>query len=164
MPNVKKNLTEMEKLPLVEAPVTPEAQGAQEPIVSPEREAKPETAEATPPAASAITAPQAPTVSLKPQQLQKIESVLEEDLKDLYAQMSQDQRRLFREEGERTARAIDTLVSTAKAAAKRILFLIQRWLRIIPGINRWFLEQEAKIKTDKIMAIVEESSQQGKSS
>lgn len=94
--------------------------------------------------------------SQKSPQLQRIESVLEEDLKDYFYQMDEGHRKVFRIEGERTAQQIDALVSSAKATAKRVLYLIQRWLRLIPGINKFFLEQEAKIKTDKIMHIIED--------
>ena len=29
--------------------------------------------------------------------------------------------------------------------------LIREWLKVIPGINKFFLEQTVKIKTDKII-------------
>ena len=35
----------------------------------------------------------------------------------------------------------------------KIIDVIKKWLSIIPGINKFFLEQEAKIKTDKIMEL-----------
>ena len=35
--------------------------------------------------------------------------------------------------------------------AKKIFQLILEWLKLLPGINRFFLEQEAKIKTDRII-------------
>jgi hypothetical protein len=35
------------------------------------------------------------------------------------------------------------------------LKLIREWLLIIPGVNKYFLEQEAKIKTDKIQQLYE---------
>jgi hypothetical protein len=44
---------------------------------------------------------------------------------------------------------------------KKILALIRDWLKLIPGVNRFFLEQEAKIKTDKILLAAEEKKQQG---
>lgn len=111
---------------------------------------------AAPPQVPAGQAP-TPAIEAKSVQFKRIESVLEEDLGQLYFQMDEAHRKMFREEGEKTARAIDQLVSGAKATAQKILYLIQRWLRLIPGINKFFLEQEAKIKTDKMIAIVEET-------
>jgi hypothetical protein len=35
--------------------------------------------------------------------------------------------------------------------AKEVLKLIVIWLRFIPHVNKYFLEQESKIKTDKIL-------------
>jgi hypothetical protein len=31
--------------------------------------------------------------------------------------------------------------------------VIKRWLSIIPGINKFFLEQDAKIKAEKIIKL-----------
>jgi len=33
------------------------------------------------------------------------------------------------------------------------------WLKILPGVNKFFLEQEAKIKTDKILALKNKNNQ-----
>ncbi len=86
----------------------------------------------------------------------EIESVLEEDLADMYKSLPAEKQKEFREEGEKTAAAIRVLAIHAKKHASKILHLIKRWLRLIPGVNRFFLEQEAKIKTDKIVLVAEE--------
>ena len=67
--------------------------------------------------------------------------------------MDEAHRRMFREEGERVAREIEAIIHTGRAIAVKVLELIKRWLRLIPGVNKFFLEQEAKIKTDKIIKI-----------
>lgn len=67
--------------------------------------------------------------------------------------MTPAQQRVFKVEGERTATAIRRLLEQLKVRAKTILDLIRRWLRVIPGVNKFFMEQEAKIKTDKVMAL-----------
>lgn len=89
----------------------------------------------------------------KSESLTRIESVLEEDLIDLYAQLPSDKQAEFKRVGEDTARKIDILLAQAKVQVKKILKLITQWLRIIPGVNTYFLEQEAKIKTDKLLAL-----------
>lgn len=99
-----------------------------------------------------LVVPAAPAVPpAKPESLQRVESVLEEGLGDFYAAMPAEKRAEFKRVGEETASQIDALLRSAKATAKKIFDLISRWLRIIPGVNKYFLEQEAKIKTDKIL-------------
>ncbi|MEK7545870.1 MAG: hypothetical protein AAB554_02215 [Patescibacteria group bacterium] len=85
-----------------------------------------------------------------------VESILEEDLADVYSRMNPALQAKFRKEGERVTGKIVAMVSGAKVKAREALGLILGWLKMIPGVNRFFLIQEAKIKTDKIMALAEE--------
>ncbi|OGL79771.1 hypothetical protein A3J43_03480 [Candidatus Uhrbacteria bacterium RIFCSPHIGHO2_12_FULL_54_23] len=153
-----KSATVQEQLrtPLVEAP-----QEAERAEITPAEAAERAAAESeagvkAAPSAASPAAPAPATPAEKSVQLQRIEAVLQSDLEDLYFQMDEAHRTLFKEEGEKTARAIDQLMAAARATAQKILYLIQRWLRLIPGINKFFLEQEAKIKTDKMMALADE--------
>ncbi len=82
---------------------------------------------------------------------QKIERILEEDLGDLYLKMDAAHQRIFKEEGEKTVRQIERVILTGKSVLSRITELIRRWLKLIPGVNKFFIEQEAKIKADKIL-------------
>ena len=75
---------------------------------------------------------------------------------DMYLSMSPDKQMEFKEKGEVTATKIREIVSSAKVNAKKVFHLIRDWLKIIPGVNRFFLEQEAKLKTDKILFVTEE--------
>jgi len=60
------------------------------------------------------------------------------------------------EEGlEQTAFKIRELMRGAHVKIKKIFRLIIEWLRMLPGVNIFFLEQEAKIKADKILALKE---------
>jgi len=113
---------------------------------------KPEIPSPTQPVVSAISA-----VAPKSAALTKIETVLEEDLDQIYFQLPPEKQAEFRAKGEETASKIVSLMSQAKIQVKKILDLIMDWLKIIPGINRFFLEQEAKIKTDKILALKSET-------
>lgn len=83
----------------------------------------------------------------------KIEEILEEDLEEVYFDMSDDKQREFKKRGEETVRNISLLMRETTIKVGKILKLITRWLKIIPGINKFFLEQEAKIKTDKILKL-----------
>lgn len=80
-----------------------------------------------------------------------IEDILEEDLKDVVLAMSAEKQQEFIAKGEETAFKVRGLLEATKINTKKIFSLIRTWLRIIPGVNRFFLEQEAKIKTDKIL-------------
>lgn len=105
--------------------------------------------------------PSAPPV-VKDEVTQEIESILSEDLTDLFLKMNPEQQEEFRAKGEETASKIRVLLSSAKVGVKKILGLITEWLKFIPGVNKFFLEQEAKIKTDKILLNAEEFRKEGK--
>ena len=45
------------------------------------------------------------------------------------------------------------MVRQYKVEVKRVLTMLKDWLTSIPGVNRFFLEQEAKIKTDRILEL-----------
>jgi hypothetical protein len=83
----------------------------------------------------------------------KIEEVLESDLKDIYLSLSPEERSEFKITGEQTANMINNLIETGKAKIGKIISLIREWLSLIPGVNRFFLEQEAKIKADEILRL-----------
>ncbi len=83
----------------------------------------------------------------------KIEKIMEEGLNDSYQRLSPVAKQEFKLKGEQAASQIRELLKSAHIKVKKILRLILDWLRILPGINHFFLEQEAKIKTDKIIAL-----------
>lgn len=85
-----------------------------------------------------------------------VEGILEEDLADTYSKMDPVLQAKFRKEGERVTSLIVTMLRSAKLKARETLALITGWLKMIPAVNRFFLIQEAKIKTDKIITLAEE--------
>jgi len=99
---------------------------------------------------------------IKDEVVQQIENILSEDLTDMFLKMSPQQQEEFRAKGEETASKIRVLMSSAKVNVKKILLLITDWLKMIPGVNKFFLEQEAKIKTDKILLNTEDFRSEGK--
>jgi len=98
-----------------------------------------------------------PVASLDSMEREKyfnIEGILEEDLNDIYVKLSPQDQLKFKRKGEETAITIFRMVYyKTKVKIKKIINLIRKWLKLIPGINKYFLEQEVKIKTDKIAAI-----------
>lgn len=96
----------------------------------------------------------APVVAVpKDPAVRAVESILEEDLGDAFHKMTPELQAKFRKEGERITTLIVTMVRTAKVNARVVLKLIATWLKLIPGVNHFFLTQEAKIKTDKILKL-----------
>jgi len=80
-----------------------------------------------------------------------IENILASDLFDIYQNMPQEKKHEFKQKGESAAANIATLLVNMTVKVKEILRIITDWLKIIPGVNKFFLEQEAKIKTDQII-------------
>ena len=81
----------------------------------------------------------------------KIENILEEDLGEIFFKLTPLEQEEFKKKGEETASLIMDLLAKSKVQIKKIIEAIKDWLKLIPGINRFFLEQEAKIKADKIV-------------
>ena len=117
------------------------AQSAETPISLPTSEVIPHSQPAT-----VLVFPKNPL-------LLEIEAIMEENLAEIYKNMPEESKQRFNSEGERTAKEIQNLMQTFKATTRKLIDMIRKWLLIIPGINRFFLEQEAKIKAEKIIAI-----------
>ncbi len=83
----------------------------------------------------------------------EIEDVLADGLGDFYLDMDQLTQQKFKNAGEDAGRAIDRLIASGKCTARKVAEIIKKWLSLIPGVNKFFLEQEAKIKTDKIISL-----------
>jgi len=117
-----------------------------------------ETPVAPPPTISVPTSTEEVIKPLKLEKsptLKKIEQILSEDLDEIYASLTDSQKLIFKRKGEETASKIEILIHQVKINFKKILNLIKEWLfiliKMVPGINKFFLIQEAKIKTDKIL-------------
>jgi hypothetical protein len=83
--------------------------------------------------------------------VQAIENILADGLDQVFLQMSPQEQANFKAEGEKAATKISVLLSKAKVGVAKLVVLIRRWLALIPHVNKFFLEQEAKIKADKIL-------------
>jgi len=83
----------------------------------------------------------------------KVEQIMEEGLKDVYKELTPIQKQEFKIKGEQTAYLVRDLLKATHIKVKSIFRLLMEWLKMLPGINKFFLEQEAKIKTDKILAL-----------
>lgn len=82
----------------------------------------------------------------------KLDTIMEEDVKDAYLMLPEEKRVAFRRAGEETAEKIKGMIETAKLTAVRLLDLLKKWLGMLP-VNHFFIEQIAKIKADKIFEL-----------
>lgn len=147
--------TGFEQVPAPETtPAAPESGAAFEVPRAPERPA--ETRPSAAPPAAAPTAPTRPAAALKDPTVAVVEDVLEEGLGETYLAMRPALQKKFKERGERVAREIAGMIASLKVNAGKILKLVADWLKMIPGVNRYFLVQEAKLKTDRLVKIGEE--------
>jgi hypothetical protein len=107
-------------------------------------------------AAEPQAAPLPPQKVAKSETLEAIEDIMEEDLADVYKKLPDQAKKAFREKGEETATEIEGMMYKVKVKSKKVFKLLFGWLKIIPGVNKYFLQQEAKLKTDEIMHLKED--------
>ncbi|NCF74936.1 MAG: hypothetical protein GWO87_00390 [Xanthomonadaceae bacterium] len=81
----------------------------------------------------------------------EIENILSQGLENIYNGLPSKKQLEVKKKGEETALKISLLLQRTKVKVKNIIKLIKNWLKAIPGINKFFLEQEAKIKTDRLL-------------
>jgi hypothetical protein len=87
------------------------------------------------------------------QREKQIENFLAQGLDEIYLNLPLEKKDEFRLRGEETAREINKLMEKTRVHLGKIVSLIKKWLLIIPGVNKFFLEQEAKIKADEIIKL-----------
>ncbi len=103
------------------------------------------------PASTASSADIDDSITTKDPELLLIEHILEENMSSFFKTLNKSQQLEFKETGEKAAMSIKAIIHRGAYKIKDIVSLITRWLRSLPGINKFFLEQEAKIKADKII-------------
>jgi hypothetical protein len=94
------------------------------------------------------SAPAVPPISER--RRKDIEKTLSLGLEEIYFSMSPEKRAEFKKKGEDTAFKINKLLEKTMVNLGKVVNLIKKWLALIPGVNKFFLEQEAKIRADKI--------------
>ncbi len=149
-------VNEVRPLPPPEAPTWPPR----------ESEPAPENIETAPegPAAMPSVQDESPVVNTEPNlsaapvviksDLEKeIEDVLQEDLDELFWNLQPAEQLAFKQKGEETAARVRTLLGETTLRIQEIFKAILEWLKILPGVNSFFAEKEAKIKTDKVLRL-----------
>jgi type IV secretory pathway VirB10-like protein len=98
-------------------------------------------------------APQPAVQVQKSEARKEIEDLLSDGLTEIYKTMTPQQQEVFRQKGDEAATSIEQMVGTFRASARKVVDVIRGWLSTIPGVNKFFLEQESKLKTDEIMKL-----------
>lgn len=106
--------------------------------------------------APATTVPATGILAPQSVQQKKIEKVLSSGLESIYLNLTPEKKKEFKRVGEETAAKINMLLEKTKINVGKIIKLIRKWLSIIPGVNKYFLDQEAKIKADEILRMKHE--------
>jgi len=135
-----------------EAPTGPEG-GAFERGAETEVERKVEAAKREPVAEPASIPATPLPVAKSAQQIreEQIDQILSDGLEDIFLSLSPKKQLEFKNEGEVAVKKINQLMNSARVKVKSIVEVIKKWLAVIPGVNKFFLEQEAKIKADRII-------------
>lgn len=104
-----------------------------------------------------ITVPSlAPIAQVEEDEISKdIETILSEDMEEIYKNLPEKLQGDFKKKGEETAQEIKNIISQTKIVVSKILALIRNWLLMVPGVNKFFLEQKSKVKTGKILNLAE---------
>ncbi|MFA4819207.1 MAG: hypothetical protein WC621_05190 [Patescibacteria group bacterium] len=144
------------KIELAPLPKVPETAEGNEQALSPEQDfeiPKRGSEALAPPAFKPVAGKFEPAPPPLTPLAQEIETVLEEDMTAVFSELNPVQQAEFKRQGEITARKIYALLQQVKVKVGEILRLISSWLKTVPGLNKYFVEQAAKIKADKIFKL-----------
>lgn len=83
----------------------------------------------------------------------RVEHIMEHGLADAFRSMTPIQQQQFKMKGEETALKIRDALQKTKIRIKDVFGLLIEWLKMLPGVNKFYIEQEAKIKAEKIIAL-----------
>lgn len=109
----------------------------------------------------ALPAPEVIVETAPPDEVMtEVEKILEDGLGNFVETMPKDAQERFLAKGREVSTSIATMVRSFKVELRSVMHLVREWLMTIPGINRYFLEQEAKIKTDRIIKLAKNRKQQ----
>lgn len=87
----------------------------------------------------------------KDELLVDIEGILADDLTDIFLELPDDKKLAFKQKGEEVAQKVREAIQSGKFKIGKALGWIREWLRMIPSVNKYFIDQEAKIKADKLL-------------
>lgn len=84
-------------------------------------------------------------------EVKKIETLLSQGMENAFLSMDTATQAQFKIKGEETSKKIASLMHQTKVKVKQVIDLILDWLNIIPRVNKFYIEQESKIKAEAIL-------------
>lgn len=133
-----------------ELPETKDAFLEQEPVVTGESRTGEKASLAS---SSSQASSSSPVLIVKDETTIRVEKIMEEGLGNFYSSLPEDAKPAFKAKGEEIATEIAGMMKDVKLRISRVIRLLREWLMTIPKANKFFLEQEAKIKADKIVEL-----------
>jgi hypothetical protein len=101
---------------------------------------------------------QSPTIQKEQQaktdDLESVEKILSKSLGDLFKELPPHRKEEFKLAGEKLARQALVelkIKSKNKVSSITLVRMVRDWLKLIPGINKFYLEQEAKLIADQLL-------------
>ncbi len=94
-----------------------------------------------------------PAQNWNAQRAAAIDAILSEGLNEIFLNMKPSDQKIFIKKGEEAVAKINELLNKSKININKIIAIIKDWLKIIPGVNKFFIEQEAKIKADTVIKL-----------
>ncbi|MDP3995478.1 MAG: hypothetical protein Q8P78_02585 [bacterium] len=159
-PKIQPETVEQEPVPSIEVEHGPNVEAKETQVEQPREQAKEQPEQSVLPSVSQHISPlkeRVATPHTKSERLIEIEKIMSDGLSELYAALPPEAQAMIKLEGEKAANHIEKLIESGKAAGKKVLSILRDWLHKVPGVNAYFLEQESKRKTDKIMAMARKS-------
>lgn len=143
-----------------EAPPTPEKKEVPRPKQeqSPQKPSEEQRAEADFKERSSFESEVSP--EQKEVSLEDIEQVLQMGLEGMYKDFPDSKKQEFKSKGEVTAQRAFDLLNRSHPKPGKITKMIKSWLSTAPDLSDFFVEQEAKTKTDKLMHIINKDHEQ----
>ena len=86
----------------------------------------------------------------------EVEKILEAGLGEYVPDMPEEARQRFLKKGGEVAAQLSVMVRTLNIHVSLVVKLLKEWLLTIPGVNKYFIEQEAKIKADQIIDLADQ--------
>ncbi len=124
---------------------------------APEQQEQPKAqTETQAPAIQTTALPTVETPALGDETFNKVEGILSKDLDEYYQAMNPQEQQRFQAEGEKVSHEIANMLDKGKVSFKKFVTLITGWLKLIPGVNKFFLQKEAKLRADEIIRDHEE--------
>ncbi len=85
----------------------------------------------------------------------EVEKLLEKNLGSTFALLPDNVKPFFKTHGEKIAQTVVGMINNKSFDGGVVMEMVEDWLKLIPKSNSFYLEQEAKLKTDSLVKYAE---------